>query len=220
MCQGGQMKLRDVAIDDKYTLERGQIFVSGTQALVRLPMLQSQKDEAVGLNTAGVAGAGRTGVFIPTRTMWIENHMYQTNDILTYSPGNGSGIVAAGTTVDIQGSVAFDGTGDYMTSTDSAYELGNSSNFTVEAWVSPENAIIGQIFNTSVGSASNIGLTINSTNAGDINLLVEADNGTNLLNITTPASMVPVGQWTHVAASLYGTAGKIFINGVVEASGT
>ncbi len=50
---GGQMKLRDVALDDKYTLERGQIFVSGTQALVRLPMLQSQRDQAVGLNTAG-----------------------------------------------------------------------------------------------------------------------------------------------------------------------
>ena len=77
--------------------------------------------------------------------------MYQNNDVLTYSPGNGSGIVAAGTTVDIQGSVLFDGTGDYMTSTDSAYELGNSNNFTIEAWVFPQNAKIGQIFNTSVG---------------------------------------------------------------------
>ena len=47
------MKLRDVALDDKYTLEKGQIFVSGIQALVRLPMLQSQKDKANGLNTAG-----------------------------------------------------------------------------------------------------------------------------------------------------------------------
>ena len=47
------MKLRDVALDDKYTLEKGQIFVSGIQALVRLPMLQSQKDQAIGLNTAG-----------------------------------------------------------------------------------------------------------------------------------------------------------------------
>jgi len=47
------MKLRNVALDDKYTLEKGQIFVSGIQALVRLPMLQSQKDQAIGLNTAG-----------------------------------------------------------------------------------------------------------------------------------------------------------------------
>ena len=47
------MKLRDVALDDKYTLEKGQIFVSGIQALVRLPMLQSHKDQNIGLNTAG-----------------------------------------------------------------------------------------------------------------------------------------------------------------------
>ena len=59
-----------------------------------------------------------------------------------------------------------------------------------------------------------------STNPGDIRLLVEADNGGDLLDITTGASLVPVGQWTHVAVSLYGTAGKIFINGVVQASGT
>ena len=61
---------------------------------------------------------------------------------------------------------------------------------------------------------------LGSTNPGDIRLLVEADNGTDLLDISTGEGLVPVGQWTHVAVSLYGTAGKIFINGVVEASGT
>lgn len=32
--------LETVSLDDKYTLERGRIYISGTQALVRLPMLQ------------------------------------------------------------------------------------------------------------------------------------------------------------------------------------
>ena len=45
--------LRDVSLDDKYTLERGRAFMSGTQALVRLPMLQRERDRAAGLNTAG-----------------------------------------------------------------------------------------------------------------------------------------------------------------------
>ena len=107
-----------------------------------------------------------------------------------------------------------------MTSTESSYSIGGSTNFTVEAWVFPQWANLSQIFNLSVGSASNIGLTLGHTNPGDIRLLVEADNGGDLLDITTGASLVPVGQWTHVAVSLYGTAGKIFINGVVEASGT
>ncbi|MEX8505645.1 indolepyruvate ferredoxin oxidoreductase family protein [Leptothrix ochracea] len=42
-----------VRLDDKYTQERGRVFMSGVQALVRLPMLQQQRDAAAGLHTAG-----------------------------------------------------------------------------------------------------------------------------------------------------------------------
>ncbi|MFT3802559.1 MAG: indolepyruvate ferredoxin oxidoreductase family protein [Burkholderiaceae bacterium] len=45
--------LDTVSLDDKYTLERGRAFMSGTQALVRLPMLQRERDRRQGLNTAG-----------------------------------------------------------------------------------------------------------------------------------------------------------------------
>src|SRR5690349_17309479 len=45
--------LENVSLEDKYTLERGRIYISGTQALVRLPMLQQERDRAAGLNTAG-----------------------------------------------------------------------------------------------------------------------------------------------------------------------
>ncbi len=43
----------DITLDDKYTLERGRVFMTGTQALVRLPMMQRQRDLKAGLNTAG-----------------------------------------------------------------------------------------------------------------------------------------------------------------------
>jgi indolepyruvate ferredoxin oxidoreductase len=42
-----------VSLDDKYALEAGRVFLTGTQALVRLPMMQRQRDLAAGLNTAG-----------------------------------------------------------------------------------------------------------------------------------------------------------------------
>ncbi|WP_246796484.1 indolepyruvate ferredoxin oxidoreductase family protein [Burkholderia perseverans] len=45
--------LQSVTLDDKYTLERGRAYMSGVQALVRLPMLQQARDRAAGLNTAG-----------------------------------------------------------------------------------------------------------------------------------------------------------------------
>jgi indolepyruvate ferredoxin oxidoreductase len=45
--------LSSVTLDDKYTLERGRAYMSGIQALVRLPMLQQERDKAAGLDTAG-----------------------------------------------------------------------------------------------------------------------------------------------------------------------
>ena len=47
------MTLRDVTLDDKYTLESGYAFMTGIQALVRLPMVQRRRDLAAGRNTAG-----------------------------------------------------------------------------------------------------------------------------------------------------------------------
>ncbi|KQQ32672.1 indolepyruvate ferredoxin oxidoreductase [Duganella sp. Leaf126] len=43
----------DVSLDDKYTATSGPIFLSGIQALVRLPLMQRVRDQAAGLNTAG-----------------------------------------------------------------------------------------------------------------------------------------------------------------------
>ena len=47
------MALAQVSLDDRYALERGRVLMTGIQALVRLPMLQRQRDRAAGLNTAG-----------------------------------------------------------------------------------------------------------------------------------------------------------------------
>src|SRR5271168_1289492 len=46
------MALAAVTLDDKYALERGRVYLTGTQALVRLPIMQRQRDAAAGLNTA------------------------------------------------------------------------------------------------------------------------------------------------------------------------
>src|SRR5690606_3151673 len=48
-----QDALNNTTIDDKYSLERGRVYMSGTQALVRLPMLQKDRDRRAGLDTGG-----------------------------------------------------------------------------------------------------------------------------------------------------------------------
>ncbi|MBP5996627.1 MAG: indolepyruvate ferredoxin oxidoreductase family protein [Azonexus sp.] len=40
-------------LDDKYTATAGRVFLTGTQALIRLPMMQRERDLAAGLDTAG-----------------------------------------------------------------------------------------------------------------------------------------------------------------------
>jgi indolepyruvate ferredoxin oxidoreductase len=45
--------LARVSLDDKYTLEKGRVFLTGTQALIRLLLLQRERDRRAGLNTAG-----------------------------------------------------------------------------------------------------------------------------------------------------------------------
>src|SRR5689334_4073794 len=51
--RGDHMALAAVSLDDKYALEEGRIYLTGTQALVRLAMMQRQRDLAAGHNTAG-----------------------------------------------------------------------------------------------------------------------------------------------------------------------
>ncbi|WP_260854683.1 indolepyruvate ferredoxin oxidoreductase family protein [Paraburkholderia sp. BCC1884] len=51
--------LLDVNLDDKYTKTEGRVYLSGIQALVRLPILQRLRDQAAGLNTAGYVSGYR-----------------------------------------------------------------------------------------------------------------------------------------------------------------
>ncbi len=53
------ISFEDVSLDDKYDLTRKRIFVTGVQALVRLGMMQKERDRLAGLNTAGFVSGYR-----------------------------------------------------------------------------------------------------------------------------------------------------------------
>jgi indolepyruvate ferredoxin oxidoreductase len=82
-----RMALAAVTLDDKYALESGRVFISGTQALVRLPMMQRQRDKAVGLDTAcfvtGYRGSPLGGV---DQAMWRAKKFLKNNQI-HFQPG-------------------------------------------------------------------------------------------------------------------------------------
>ncbi len=76
-----------VSLDDKYALESGRVFLTGTQALVRLPMMQRQRDAAAGLNTAafvtGYRGSPLGGIDLQ---MWRAKRFLERNHI-RFQPG-------------------------------------------------------------------------------------------------------------------------------------
>jgi len=51
--------LRDVSLSDRYTQASGTLFLSGTQALVRLLLVQAERDRKAGLNTSGFVSGYR-----------------------------------------------------------------------------------------------------------------------------------------------------------------
>ena len=51
--------LANVTLDDKYSLETGRAFMSGVQALVRLPMLQQERDALAGKRTGALISGYR-----------------------------------------------------------------------------------------------------------------------------------------------------------------
>jgi indolepyruvate ferredoxin oxidoreductase len=53
------MTLHDVALDDKFDLARERVFLSGAQALVRMLLMQRERDRRAGLNTAGFVSGYR-----------------------------------------------------------------------------------------------------------------------------------------------------------------
>ncbi|WP_100959231.1 indolepyruvate ferredoxin oxidoreductase family protein [Bosea sp. FBZP-16] len=52
-------ELRAVALDDKYDLSKQQIFLTGTQAIARMLLVQHERDRRAGLNTAGFVSGYR-----------------------------------------------------------------------------------------------------------------------------------------------------------------
>ncbi|MBN3789538.1 indolepyruvate ferredoxin oxidoreductase family protein [Burkholderia sp. Ac-20353] len=76
-----------VSLDDKYTLEKGRVYISGTQALVRLPMLQKARDRKAGLNTAGfISGYRGSPLGALDQSLWKAKKHLEANDVV-FQPG-------------------------------------------------------------------------------------------------------------------------------------
>jgi indolepyruvate ferredoxin oxidoreductase len=80
-------KVGTISLDDKYLVETGNVFLTGTQALVRLPMLQRARDLRHGLNTAGfISGYRGSPLGSYDRELWrAKAHLARSH--IHFTPG-------------------------------------------------------------------------------------------------------------------------------------
>lgn len=79
--------LETVTLDDKYSLDVGRAFMSGIQALVKLPMLQRQRDALAGKNTAGfISGYRGSPLGGYDQALWKARKYLEAQNIV-FQPG-------------------------------------------------------------------------------------------------------------------------------------
>ncbi|GLR65686.1 indolepyruvate ferredoxin oxidoreductase [Acidocella aquatica] len=76
-----------VKLDDKFTQDHGRVYISSNQALVRLPIMQRQRDAAAGLNTAGyITGYRGSPIGVYDTNLWAAADYLKDNHI-RFQPG-------------------------------------------------------------------------------------------------------------------------------------
>jgi indolepyruvate ferredoxin oxidoreductase len=74
--------LDNYELEDRYRRESGRVFLTGTQALVRLPLMQRTLDRAAGLNTAGfISGYRGSPLGAYDQELWRASRFLEENNI-------------------------------------------------------------------------------------------------------------------------------------------
>src|SRR5271155_703382 len=107
------MTLRTVSLDDKYDLGKNRVFVTGFQALVRLCLMQKERDRRAGLNTAGyVSGYRGSPLGTLDQQFMRAGARLKANDILFHAGTNedlAATALAGSQTAELRGEGKFDG---------------------------------------------------------------------------------------------------------------
>jgi len=84
----------DYRLEHRYTLGSGRVYLTGVQALVRLPLLQRQRDAAAGLNTAGfISGYRGSPLGTYGLALWQAREQLDTHHV-RFEPGRNEDLAA------------------------------------------------------------------------------------------------------------------------------
>ncbi len=107
------MTRQDISLTDRFDLEKSPVLLNGTQALVRLMLMQKARDRAAGLNTAGYC-TGYRGSPLGGVDQWMTraNKVLSANDV-RFEPGLNEDLAATALwgsqNAELRGEGKFDG---------------------------------------------------------------------------------------------------------------
>ncbi|WP_425953463.1 arabinofuranosidase catalytic domain-containing protein [Xylanimonas sp. McL0601] len=117
----------------------------------------------------------------------------------------------------IGNAVRLSGNGEYVAVPSGT--LSALGDFTISAWVNPSaTPTWSRIFDFGTGTATNMFLTVDGGGAGLRYAITAAGNGSE--QQLTGGGQLPLNTWSHVAVTLTGTTGRLYLNGNLVATNT
>jgi hypothetical protein len=189
---------------------------SKVESWVQIPFIDNTADKDIWCQYGGPTVANSTAVWSDISALAVYHLQSNAND----STGNGKdGVVvnAVNAAAKIQNGYTFDGNGDYITVSSN---ISFAYPWTLSAWVYP-NTVPGNnlgIFSKSNSHNSNDGELDWFAGTSSNKPLVQwfGSTSTYVEGNTSPTA----GQWNHLAATFDGTNVRLYLNGVLDKTGT
>lgn len=203
--------------------ETGQgAYFSGFMSNVRLVVGTALYTGAFTPNTTPLTAVSNTVLLSLQSNRYLDNssNAYtvspsNTPTIASFSPFAPTQVYAA---ANVGGSTYFDGTGDYLSATNSAGNFA-ANNFTLETWCWFNTNSVGyQAIMANAGSADSQGW-IFGVETGN-NIVFYPSNGSNWVNYILSNVIPTINCWTHLAVVRNGSALTLYVNGVNSGSNT
>jgi Concanavalin A-like lectin/glucanases superfamily/NPCBM-associated, NEW3 domain of alpha-galactosidase/Lamin Tail Domain len=192
--------------------------ISSTVAIPAGTTLAGHRFYLLGLSSTGLAApasAGDTTVNVTSSTGLAAGQQVQIGtgsaaETRTIAQVNNSGATGPRVPGEIGNAVKLSGNGEYVNLPPGI--VSGLHDFTISAWVNPsQNSAWSRVFDFGTGTTANMFLTL-SAGGGPLRFAITTGGGGAEQRIDGPGTL-PLNTWSHVAVTLSGSTGTLYVNG-------